>query len=306
MFLVFFVSSSWPIAPARAQSCRGEVVFRLWQPDRGVTSFELGREVEIETGREAHLYVHVRGSSTGSYATQASFGYPYEFGFVLREKEVLRHVRMEAQTDQDRLEGKIRFTAQEVGSTKIAYRIDDVPLPGRIDGVPPLCRVAEVTLKVLAPALPKIETRSPIQAAQDLLAMIERSFLGRGAGPIAPEQVAEVLKGGQATLARRAGEWLQSPEFRRAALVHLEKGRKKDPATARRTLLFDLYHGLYGPVEPDRGRIEEDLEDLEFCLASSDKKALATCSRFGRNLVNHPLFAGRNRALLERLSLAPP
>ena len=49
------------VSAPSAQACEGEVYIRLWQPGGYETWYDVGEEIEIASGEEGHIYIHVAG-----------------------------------------------------------------------------------------------------------------------------------------------------------------------------------------------------------------------------------------------------
>ena len=138
-------------APREAQACQGEVFIRLWQPGGDETWYDVGEEVEIASGEEGHIYVHVAGQGDNTYTVAARIGYPEEFGYEGDARTVERSVKMQAQNNEDRSYGRIRFRANQVNLVYIGYEITGVARPGSLNNVPADCRVGYIPIRVYDP-----------------------------------------------------------------------------------------------------------------------------------------------------------
>jgi len=135
-------------AAHEAQACQGQVYFRLWQ-DGEEWWYDVGEEIEIYAGTEAHVYVHVQGRGENTYTTSARIGYPEEFGFRGDARVVEKSVRMKAQNNDDRNNGRIRFTTDQVNLVYLGYEITGVASPGQLNNVPGNCRVGYIPIRVI-------------------------------------------------------------------------------------------------------------------------------------------------------------
>jgi hypothetical protein len=309
LFLLLLVTA----LPAIADPCRGHLVFRSWSQDRGEASFEVGQAVEAQAGENVHLYLFARAKGATSYPTVATIGYPNEFGFKESMAQVLPHVRMEAQNEEDKGTGRIRFRAEAPGETALGFLIEDVVKPGRIDQLPQACRKGRVRVSVVAPPPPPAPVApgpalSAEDAARQLVSLLYTGLLRRaGARQLDESFVVEVQQRHHEGLRKVAEIMLESQEFRTDALTRTRERypRIKDPGRLRESLLLDIYRSLYGPADPPRGKLEEDLEDLDLCFSGKTWQ-IETCGRLGRRLVTSPLFDQRQRAALDALATAPP
>ena len=292
-------------APAAAQECPA-VKYRLWQQHQEVW-YEHGETVEIVEGEEAHLYFHVRSRSKNPYGTHAEIGYPADYGFNIKSKDVRRHVRMKPQNDKDRTSGRLRFTAEEAGSTHLGYRLIDIKEPGKLDDVRKRCHVGSVPVRVIssAPERPVDRPQTTRSASRELVEVLYRSFLRRERHGEDPKSFVDLVRRqGRRGLEDVAETMTTSEEFRYEALDRIERDRRtrgrEDLADLREDLLYDMYRDLYGNLDPSEREVDEDLEDLDLCL-SSERDARDACARLGRNLVSHRLFQERHRDLLDDL-----
>ncbi len=129
-------------------ACEGQVFFRLWQQS-GETWFDAGQEIQIQSGQQGHIYIHVKGRGQQPYTTNASVGYPGEYGYQGDALVVERSVRMQAQNGEDRNNGRIRFNADQQGLVYLGYRINGVTPPGSLNSVPGNCRVGAIPIRVV-------------------------------------------------------------------------------------------------------------------------------------------------------------
>lgn len=291
------------VAPAAAQNC-SNVSYRLWT-QQGETWYQLGETVEIESGREGHVYLHVDSRSKNPYTAKAEIGYPEKFGFGGRSTEVVKHVRMQAQTGDDRARGRIRFDASQPGTTQLGFRLTGVRSPGSLDLVAPPCRTGVIPIRV-APRGGEGDgdggEEPGMGAAEQLVARLYTGLLRRDEpGRIEPSFVAMVRRSARDGVLSVAETMMQSDEFRREALRRTEEAHGRSSLDElRRVLLGDIYRDLYGYAEPDRQGREDDLRDLESCLAG--RAGNEACSRLGRELVDRRQFYEHNRELIDAVS----
>jgi hypothetical protein len=132
--------------PSTAFAACPEISFRLWQPT-GETWYDGNDVIQIAPGQEGHIYVHVKGRST-PYSTSATIGYPQEFGLAGDAREVERRVRMQAQNNDDRSQGRIRFRTDETGQIQLGYRLSGIASPGTWSNVPDNCRTGAIAIAV--------------------------------------------------------------------------------------------------------------------------------------------------------------
>jgi len=145
--LAFLIVAS----PRQAQACEGQVFIRVWQPGGEETWYDVEEEVEIASGEEAHIYIHVAAGGDNTYTTAARIGYPEEFGYQGDARVVERSVKMQAQNNEDRSYGRIRFRANQVNLVYIGYEITGVARPGSLNNVPADCRVGYIPIRVYDP-----------------------------------------------------------------------------------------------------------------------------------------------------------
>ena len=128
-------------------ACEGQVYFRLWQPGGAETWYNPGQQINIASGQEGHIYVHVRGRGDNKYGTTARIGYPGEFGLGGDALVVERSVKMQAQNGEDRNNGRIRFRADQPGQVQLGYEINGVQ-GGSLNNVPGNCRRGGILINV--------------------------------------------------------------------------------------------------------------------------------------------------------------
>lgn len=133
--------------PASA-ACEGQVFLRLWQPGGQETWYDAGEQISIPAGQEGHIYVHVRGRGDNKYSTSARIGYPGEYGLGGDPFQVERSVKMQAQNNEDRGNGRIRFRSDQPGQVQLGYQISGVASPGNLNGVPGNCRTGAIPINV--------------------------------------------------------------------------------------------------------------------------------------------------------------
>ena len=286
------------------RSC-SDIKYRLWQ-EHQVTWYDYGETVEIRTGEEGHLYLHVEGKGPTPYSAGADMGYPSGFGLGGDSHQVRRHVKMRAQDDRDRRAGRLQFTAEEPGTAYVGYNLVSVKVPGDIKSVAPRCRLDKVAIRVL----PRDAGRQPQPpqdsraAALEVTEMLYRSLLRRERHGGDPRSfVDQIDEQGKHGIEAVAEAMLVSQEFRHQALLRTQQqrtDRSRDLAELREWMLRDMYRDLYGLLEPSPREIDEDLADLDTCL-SSDRRSEAACARLSHHLVSHRLFFERNQELLDEL-----
>lgn len=310
-------------AQAQSNACN-DISYRLWQAGTN-TWFNYNEPVVIKPGTEGHLYVQVEGQKGNPYKTRATIGYPGDFGFSGRARDVVRHVRMSAQNAEDRAEGRIRFFAEQPGTVDLGYRLDGVHPPGELRTVARRCQVDRVRIQVGRGAGQRGDRRGdrpserPAErpsgtrlsdreaAADDLVRLLYRGILRRErAGNIEPSFVDQVLNRGLDGLGMVAETMTLSEEFRYQALerTEAEHGKGHDLADLRDLLLTDIYRSLYGYVEPSRRDREEDLRYLDGCLSGSRRSAEA-CGRLGNSLLRSGLFYERHQEKIDYVRRGP-
>ncbi len=315
--LILGLSLTSPAAAAAttpADKCKGQISYRLWQ-EAGEKLVAYGGDVEVLSGQQAHLYIQVAGQEatgaagqTKAGGTSATIGYPGEFGFGGTAKEVLRHVRMEAQNAADRQYGRIRFSTLAEGGTYLGYRIDTVDPPNQLSRVPEPCRVGQVMIHVVAPQQIPADVEptiiAPREAAEQLVVLLYYGLLRRRiVDQFDSGYVEMVLLKGRVGIAEVAKTIFQSNEFRESALRRAEERHgapKRGTTPLPELLLGDLYSALYGRSRPTKNELRADLEDLEICL-KGHPRYIETCGRLGAQLVNHPFFYDHNKDLIEAL-----
>ena len=280
--------------------------YRLWTRGADEVRYRLGETVEIESGREGHIYLHVDSRSKDPYSTSAEVGYPEKYGLRGRATVVVRHVRMEAQSGEDRSAGRIRFNAVEPGTTQLGFRLVGVRSPGRLDLVANGCRTGAIPIRVLprgGQADPPADEEEPaVSAAEELVGVLFTALLRRAdVGRADQEFVRWVRRDSREGLLRVADTMVSSDEFRSNALRRTDDTHgRNNLGKLRQLLLGDMYRDLYGYSEPDRQGREDDLLDLEDCL--SGRPGNEACSRLGRELVNRRLFYDYHRDAIDALS----
>lgn len=301
-FVVAAVLAVFMLAPAAlwAAPC-DDVIVRLWQRDNEFW-YDYGEAVEIESGEEGHIYLHVRSRSPNPYGTSAEIGYPREVGGGRRigprsdesAREVARHLDLKPQSADDRRDGRLRLQAKAPGRTSLGYRIEAVAGRGDLGDLPPPCRSGEVTIHVKGdgrgsggPRPGPVDLSTPQGAAHGVVRILFRGLLQRDhLEPYPDSYVSWVYEGDRDGAMRLGGEMVASREFR-------EKGARSN----REQLLHDIYHDLYGQQKPSPSAYEEDRQDLDACLAGGE----SACRRLGANLVGSPLFYEQHRGLIDTL-----
>jgi hypothetical protein len=134
-------------AATPAAACEGEIFFRLvlggeeWWYDYGET-------IELEPGSDGAIYIHVAAGGDDTYTTAALIGYPTEFGYQGDARVVERTVRMQAQNNEDKSYGRIRFRTGDQNAINLGYRITGVARPGSMNDVSGNCRVGYIPIRV--------------------------------------------------------------------------------------------------------------------------------------------------------------
>jgi hypothetical protein len=134
-------------AQVASADCPGQVFYRLWQPGGAETWYDAGEQIDIASGQEGHIYVHVRGRGDNKYGTSARIGYPSEFGLGGDAHAVERSVKMQAQNGEDRSNGRIRFRADQPGQVQIGYQIEGIQ-GGSLNNLPGNCRIGPIPINV--------------------------------------------------------------------------------------------------------------------------------------------------------------
>lgn len=296
--------ASPPISP-----CQNQLSFRLWQ-ETGELLTPQGNDIEVPSGVHAHLYIQVKGPDDKYLGATATIGYPGEFGFGGTAKEVLRHVRMEAQDAADRQYGRIRFTALAEGGAYLGYRIDDIDSPGQLSQLPAACRTGQVMIRVLPPKVvaPVVQAMPPREAAEQLVVLLYYGILRRRIVDQFDQGYVEVvMKQGRTGVELIAETLFESNEFRESAFRRAEERHgppKRGGKSLTELLLGDMYSALYGRARPPQAQIQRELEDLDICLKGKAWH-VETCGRLGRSLVASPLFYDQHKDLVDAL-VSPP
>lgn len=307
--LSIFGLSIFGAAPA-AYACQGEVFFRLWQPD-GETWYDVGEVIQIAPGEEGHIYIHVKSRGDNPYSTAATIGYPREFGYQGDPFEVEKRVRMQAQNNDDRGQGRIRFRTNQQGQVQLGYRLNGVASPGSLQNVPRQCQTGVIPILVAPWEDEEEEEESPPprrpgrgnarrEAAESLVTILYEGILRReDAGRIDEGFVRLVEREGLDGLEQVAITMTRSPEFRSEALRRTEAahGRIRDADELYNTLLWDIYGYLYGDNEPSDEQAEADFDDLSNCLDGRTR----ACDSLGSSLIQNELFEYDNSEYLEEL-----
>lgn len=330
LIAVFALATVFVALPAAAQDC-SNVSYRLWTQG-GETWYRLGDTVEIESGTEGHIYMHVDSKSESPYSTNAEIGYPENFGYRgIRSTDVARHLFMKAPTADDRKNGRIRFDAKEPGTTQLGFRLVGVKDPGSLDLVSGRCRTGAIPIRVLARGgggqnqgggghghgggnqgdgnqggHDHGSDDSNLQAdraAEELVSRLYRGLLRRPEAGDISESFVNLMRRGAINGAQQVAEsMLTSSEFRRDALRRTEEAHgRREISELRYQLLNDIYRDLYGYSEPDQRGRQDDLRDLEDCLTTSRGNSVA-CSRLGRELVSRAPYYEYNRDLIDALA----
>ena len=297
--------------PAAAQTC-ANLSYRLWTKDAADAWHRLGETVEIESGREGHIYLHVDSQSKSPYSTSAEIGYPEKFGFGGRSTDVVKHVKMSAQSGEDRSAGRIQFNAAQPGTTQLGFRLVGVRSPGSLDLVPVRCRTGVIPIRVVPRGGQggqggnqgggKPGGQPGASPAERLVGGLYRGILRRSdLGRLDSGFVDQVRRDAREGLLSVAEAMVRSDEFRSSVLRRTEEAHgRKSLDELRRHLLADVYRDLYGYSEPDRDGRDDDARDLEDCL--SGRSGNEACSRLGRELVNRRLYYEHNQELIDALS----
>lgn len=128
--------------------CEGQVFIRLWQPGGDEYWYDAGEEIQMAPGEEGHIYIHVAGQGDNTYTTSARIGYPGEFGYDGDARVVERSVKMQAQNNEDKSNGRIRFRVDQQNLVYIGYQITGVASPGSLSNVPSNCRTGYIPIRV--------------------------------------------------------------------------------------------------------------------------------------------------------------
>lgn len=301
------LAATFAAAPTLAQKC-DNLSYRLWMKD-AESWHRMGETVEIVTGEEGHIYLHVDSPSRNPYGTSAKYGAPREMGLGgPRVAEVRAHVQMR-QIDDDRAAGRLRIEAAQPGETSIAFRIQSVHSPGNLDLVRKACRVGTIPIRVLprgGAGVPGAQGSESERAARELASRLYTALLRRSEPNPDPSFVRDIARSGREGVLQVADVMVSSPEFRRDALRRTEEKHGRNSLdTLRRQLLADVYRDLYGYSDPDRDTQRDDLRDLEHCLGR-DYSGDQACSRLGRELVGRSQFYDQHKALIDALGSGRP
>lgn len=321
------------VSSSAARACDGEVFIRLWQPGGEETWYDSGEEVEIQSGEEGHIYVHVKGRGDNTYTTSARIGYPGEFGYEGDARVVERSVKMQAQNNEDRGNGRIRFRADQPGLVYIGFQINGVTPPGSLNNVPRDCRVGYVPIRVQGGQNQgggrgdgggrggrgdgggwddggrggrgdgggrgggRNASRA---AAESLVTLLYEGILRReDAGQLDSGFLRLAENEGLEGLQKVAISMLRSQEFQGQALrrIQNEQGRMNDADERISALLWAMYASLYGDAEPPERRSDQDFDLLSDCLDANNR----ACENLARSLISNPLFENANSDDLEAL-----
>lgn len=311
-------------SPQETLACDGQVFIRLWQPGGQETWYDAEEEVQIRSGQEGHIYVHVKGRGQQPYSTAARIGYPEEFGYQGDAREVERSVKMEAQTGDDRRYGRIRFRADQQNLVYIGYQITGVASPGSLNSVPNDCRVGYIPIRVTGNQTGgggrgegggrgdgggrgngggrgdgggrgNGGRGASWEAAENLVGYLYVGILRRDdPGELHQEYIRMTERRGIEGLQEVAAAMFKSQEFRDQALRRLqqEQGRINDRGERINALLWAIYESVYfeGAEPPDR-RVDQDYDLLYECLENRDNRA---CEKMGYSLINNPLYREGN------------
>ena len=307
----FLILGLFTALPALAQHCPN-VEFRLWRADGNHAWYGYGDTLEVTSGEEVHLYIHQASGSGSHYSTSAEIGYPASFGMRDDSRRVRQHLRMSAQKDKDKRDGRVIINAEQAGNTRLGYRITGVKSPGQLGRFARQCQTGAINFVVRdraanKPTRPAPPTSpgytTPGDAATELVELLYRGLLRRERVRSDPDDfIRQVVQLGKGGLERIAETMTVSPEFRYEALKRTEEahGSRGGLERLRRQLLDDIYRDLYGYLTPTREHREGDMIDLDRCL-SSDRNAEQACSRLGRNLIDSDLFYEQHRELIDSL-----
>ncbi|MEM9555741.1 MAG: hypothetical protein AAGC60_15915 [Acidobacteriota bacterium] len=287
---------------------------RVWQPGGEETWSASGEGVRVTTGEEAHVYLHVEGRSATPYGTSATIGYPQQYGASGSQRDVLEHVRMKAQSVDDKRLGRIRFTAEEPGTTQLGYRVTAVSAPGTLQDLPAGCREGFFAVEVLSATDSTDgdganggsgsdgDAATSRGAAQELAAGLVGALLRRdGAYNLDSGFVDRIARDGRDGVIDVAQTVVTSNEFRSEALRRTEEAHgRADLSRLRELLLDDIYRDLYGYVEPSRDDADDDLAALDECLSAS-RDSVRACEDLAANLVASRLFYEHHRDLIDQL-----
>ena len=297
--------------PASARTCN-DLEFRLWQK-KGVSWYGPNEKITIRSGEEGHIYLHVRNPNGGHYSLSANIGYPHNFGLDGDARRVREHVRMEAQSNEDKRMGRIRLHAEKPGVTWLGYRVTGGNQGNKTKTLPAKCNTGPIRIEVLGrgggngggggdDGRPGDGQGTARAAAVDLVELLYDGLLRRprhgGDSEAFVDQVYRDVRSGSLYV---ASEMLKSDEFRYEALRRTESrhGRRSNDEL-QRLLLDDIYRDLYGRETPPRNEYEEDRRDLEDCL-NSRRGGRDACERLGNNLVGNRLFYEEHGDLIDAI-----
>lgn len=306
-------------SPQESLACDGQVFIRLWQPGGQETWYDAEEEVQIRSGQEGHIYVHVKGRGQQPYSTAARIGYPEEFGYQGDAREVERSVKMDAQTGDDRRYGRIRFRANQQNLVYIGYEITGVASPGTLNAVPSDCRVGYIPIRVTGNQNSGGgrgegggrgngggggrgdgggRNSASREAAENLVGYLYVGILRRDEpGDLHEEYIRMTERRGLEGLQEVAAAMFKSREFQDQALRR--EGGSGDRGERIDALLWAIYESVYFEgAEPPARRAEQDYDLLYECLADRNERA---CEKMGYSLINNPLYREGNAEDLDAL-----
>lgn len=310
LMLTMFASTAF------AASC-DDVIYRIWQ-DGESFFYDHGSDVPLEVGEEAHFYLHYRSQSPSPYSTSAEIGYPSSVGLKgPAPQSVLQTLDMQAQSADDRRDGRIILRAKKPGTTSLGYRMTALRDPGDLDLVPQACRTGTVKFKArrddddVARDDDDDDGGSPVapsyDAAEQLVANLYQGLLRRDSATDLPDEHVEIARRrGQDGLADLAVGILKSEEFRnnafeRTVANHRELTSRSKPREILEALLADIYIALYGSRSSVDERVHQrHFEDLDICMSTFSRRDEA-CQRLGRSLIQDGQYARHHAADLQRL-----
>lgn len=133
------------VAPAVAQPC-SSIQYRLAQGEE-LTWFDTGAAVPIPLDEEVLVYVQVRSLSETPYLATAVLGWPWDMGYDM-PTPARSPIAIREQSAEDRRAGRIAVRGREPGQATLAYRLEALAPPGRLEDVAEECRSGLLRLHV--------------------------------------------------------------------------------------------------------------------------------------------------------------
>lgn len=185
-------------APAASQSCPS-IQYRLWRHGEP-TWFDSGTPVPIPLGEQVQVYVQVRSRSETPYLAEAELGWPWEMGYAM-PTPVESPIAIEEQSGEDREAGRISVRGKKAGRANLAYRIERLAAPGRLEDVPESCRHGLIPLLVEDAEDGAPEPAAGAEEQEGPKVLLEDSF--DGAGRIDPAVAGMTILNGASVELRR-------------------------------------------------------------------------------------------------------